>query len=220
MTQRILCRDGAHREQAVASSLAALRRGDLVVLPTESVYAIAADAFSRRGVATLREAKGYDDDAPLPLMVASRSTVPGIAARISAEAEALMAAFWPGPLTLLLTPQPSLAWDLPDAPIAVRMPLHPLALAVLAATGPLAVTSANLPGMPAPIDVDDALTQAGDVATLALDAGILGEVPGLPSAIVDATVSPPRLVRPGAIDSDALQACCPSVLPEEDSASA
>ena len=221
MTQRILCADGAHRDQAVASALAALRRGDLVLLPTESVYAVAADAFSRRGVATLREAKGYEDDAPLPVMVGSRSTVPGIAARVSADADALMARCWPGALTLLLTPQPSLAWDLPaDAALAVRMPLHPVALAVLQATGPLVVTAANLPGMAAPTDVDDALAQAGDVATLSLDAGPLGEDPGVPSTIVDATASPPRIVRAGSVPLEVLRECCPSVLPEGGPASA
>lgn len=221
MTQRLLCADGAHRDQAVASALAALRRGDVVVLPTESVYAIAADAFSRRGVATLREAKGYEDDAPLPVMVGSRSTVPGIAARLSVDAEALMARCWPGELTLLLSPQPSLAWDLPTtAPLAVRMPLHPVALAVLLATGPLAVTAANLPGMAAPTDVDDALSQAGDVAALALDAGPLGADPGLPSTIVDATVAPPRIVRAGSVPLEVLRDCCPGVLPEGEAPSA
>lgn len=221
MTQRILCADGAHRDQAVASALAALRRGDVVVLPTESVYAIAADAFSRRGVATLREVKGYEDDAPLPVMVGSRSTVPGIAARVSPDAEALMARFWPGALTLLLTPQPSLAWDLPStAPLAVRMPLHPVALAVLLATGPLAVTSANLPGMVPPTDVDDALAQAGDIAALALDAGPLAEDPGLPSTIVDVTGNPPRIVRTGSVPLEALRECCPGVLPEGEASSA
>lgn len=221
MTQRIQCADGAHREQAVASALAALRRGDLVVLPTESVYAVAADAFSRRGVATLREAKGYEDDAPLPVMVGSRTTVPGIAARVGPDADALMGRCWPGSLTLLLTPQPSLAWDLPaEAPLAVRMPLHPVALAVLQATGPVVVTAANLPGMTAPTDVDDALAQAGDVATLALDAGPLGDNPGMPSTIVDATASPPRVVRAGAISLDVLRECCPGVIPEGEQPSA
>ena len=165
----------------------------------------------------MREAKGYDDDAPLPVMVGSRSTVPGIAARVSADADALMARCWPGPLTLLLTPQPSLAWDLPStAPLAVRMPVHPVTLAVLQATGPLVVTAANLPGLAAPTDVDDALAQAGDVAALALDTGPLGEDPGVPSTIVDVTAKPPRVVRQGGIGLDVLQACCPSVLPEAD----
>lgn len=221
MTQRIQCADGAHRAHAVATALAALRRGDVVVLPTESVYTVAVDAFSRRGVQALREAKGYDEEAPLPVMVGSRSTVPGVAARVSADADALMARFWPGPLTVMLTPQPSLAWDLPaHMPVAVRMPLHPVALAVLAAAGPLVVTTANLPGLGAPVDVDDALAQAGEGSSVALDAGPLSQDAGKASTIVDATVSPPRVLRAGSVSLDELLACCPDVIGEEASPSA
>lgn len=215
MTQRIDCRDGAHRAQAVASALAAVRRGDLVVVPTESVYAIAADAFSARGMEALREAKGYDRHTPVPVMVGRRATVAGIAARISDEARALMEAFWPGELTVLVSPQPSLAWDQPaDQPLAVRMPLHPLTLALLVQTGPLAVTTANVPGLPAPCEVDDALEQVGDAVSLALDAGALAAPDVLPSTIVDVTVSPPRIVRSGALSADAIVRVCADVIPE------
>ncbi len=216
MTQRISCPDGAHRDQAVASALAAVRRGDLVLIPTESVYAIAADAFSARGMEALREAKGYDPSTPVPVMVGRRATVAGIAARISTEARALMEGFWPGELTVLLTAQPSLAWDQPsDHPLAVRMPLHPLALALLAQTGPLAVTSANVPGLPAPIAVDDALEQVGEAVALALDAGELAGAQTLPSTIVDARSAPPRIVRSGALSAESIRRVCPSVLPED-----
>lgn len=225
MTQRIPCSAGERREPAVAAALAAVRRGDLVVIPTESVYAIATDAFSARGLAAMREAKGYDDRAPLPVMVGSRATVGGIAARVSDDARVLMEAFWPGPLTLLLAPQTTLAWDMPaDAPVAVRMPLHPVALALLAATGPLAVTTANLPGLPAPTDVDDALTQVGGDVTLALDAGSLSRgagtsEPGVPAAstIVDVSVDPPRIVRPGTVSAEELLRRCPSIDPGDSS---
>ncbi|MDA2986729.1 MAG: L-threonylcarbamoyladenylate synthase [Actinomycetota bacterium] len=224
MTQRIDCADGKRRAQAVASAFAAVRRGDLVMIPTESVYALATDAFSMRGVAALREAKGYDADVPLPIMVGSRSTIAGIASRVSDDARSLMEAFWPGPLTLLLTPQPTLAWDHPEgAPLTVRMPMHPVALALLAATGPLVVTSANLPGLSAPTTVDDALSQVGDAAALALDAGplaldptpLMGNV-GLPSSVVDTTVNPPRIVRTGALDAQTLRRHVPRVLAEEE----
>jgi len=224
MTQRIDCADGERRAQAVASAFAAVRRGDLVMIPTESVYALATDAFSMRGVAALREAKGYDGDVPLPIMVGSRSTIAGIASRVSDDARSLMEAFWPGPLTLLLTPQPTLAWDHPEgAPLTVRMPMHPVALALLAATGPLVVTSANLPGLSAPTTVDDALSQVGDAAALALDAGplaldpasLMGNV-GLPSSVVDTTVNPPRIVRTGALDAQTLRRHVPRVLAEEE----
>ena len=217
MTQRIACADGLHRDRAVAAALAAVRRGDLVIIPTESVYAVATDAFSRRGVDAVRDVKGYDTGVPLPVMVGARSTVPGIAARVPDDARALMDAFWPGPLTLLLNPQPTLAWDLPgDAPLAVRMPLHPVALALLAQSGPLVVTTANQPGLPAPADADDAIAQVGDRASLALDAGVLDDS-ALPSTIVDVTSATPRIVRLGQIGADRLARVCPHVL-DEDSA--
>ena len=211
MTQRISCADGAHRDRAVAAALAAVRRGDIVLLPTESVYAVATDAFSPRGTAAIRDLKGYAADAPLPVMVGSWTTVAGIAARVSDDARALMEAFWPGELTLLLDPQPTLAWDLPpDAPLAVRMPLHPVALALLARSGPLAVTSANMPGLAAPVDVDDALEQLGGGPTLALDAGRLVDGPaGPPSTIVDLTGSVPRLLRAGAVPAERIARVCP-----------
>ncbi len=217
MTQRIAAADGSNRTRAVAAALAAVRRGDLVLIPTESVYAVATDAFSRRGVAALRDAKGYDEHVPLPVMVGSRSTVPGIAARSSDDARALMDAFWPGPLTLLLDPQPTLAWDLtPSSPIAVRMPLHPLALALLAQTGPLVVTSANLPGLSPPTDADDAIAQLGDYAALVLDAGDVSDVTALPSTVVDVTGEQPRVVRIGAISIDRLRVVCPHVVDGDD----
>ena len=124
-----------------------------------------------------------------------------------------MDVFWPGPLTLLMTPQPSLAWDVAvDSPVAVRMPLHPVALALLARTGPMAMTSANLPGMPAPSDVDDALEQLGDAVTVALDAGpLLSDGAGAPSTIVDVTGTVPVVVRIGAVSADDLRRVCPDV---------
>jgi tRNA threonylcarbamoyl adenosine modification protein (Sua5/YciO/YrdC/YwlC family) len=129
-----------------------------------------------------------------------------------------MDAFWPGLLTLLLPPQPTLAWDLPNgAPLAVRMPLHPVALALLAASGPLVVTTANLRGLPAPADVDDALAQLGDSVALALDAGDLTDESGLPSTVVDLTGDAPRVVRMGSVSLDALRGACPAVLDEHGS---
>lgn len=214
MTQRLLCADGANRSNAVAAAVAAVRRGELVLLPTETVYGLAADAFSPVGVDAVRELKSYDRAVPLPVMVGSRSTVPGIAARVSDAARALMDAFWPGPLTLMLDPQPTLAWDLPaHAPLAVRMPMHPVALAVLSDTGPLVVTTANLPGMEAPVTVADALTQLGEGVALALDAGDLSALgrPGLPSTIIDARGSALRIEREGAIPMDLIRQVCPHV---------
>ena len=213
MSLRIACADGRERERAVAAGHAAARRGDLALVPTEAVYAVATDAFSRRGIAALRDAKGTDAGVPLPVMVGRRATVAGIATGVSQDAQRLMDVFWPGPLTLLMTPQPSLAWDVAvDSPVAVRMPLHPVALALLARTGPMAMTSANLPGMPAPSDVDDALEQLGDAVTVALDAGpLLSDGAGAPSTIVDVTGTVPVVVRIGAVSADDLRRVCPDV---------
>lgn len=188
-----------------------------MVIPTESVYAVATDAFSARGVAAMREIKGTDAGVPLPVMVGRRSTVSGIAARVSSQAQSLMDAFWPGPLTLLLTPQPSLAWDLTsEAPVAVRMPLHPLALALLVRTGPLVVTTANVPGLVAPVDVDDALAQLGEGVAVALDAGSLLDEAALPSSVVDASGDRPVVVRLGALSIEQLRRICPDVRTESD----
>ncbi len=212
MTIRIACADGAERERAVNAALAAVRRGDLVLLPTETAYAVATDVFSERGVAALHDARGTDPDSPVPVMVGRRPTVAGIATRVSADAERLMEAFWPGPLTLLLTPQPTLAWGLPpDAPVAVRVPMHPLTLAVLARSGPLAVTAANQPGLPAPTEVDEALALLGDHVAVVLDAGPVPEPAGLPSTVVDATSDVLRIVREGALPLAELQRACPDV---------
>jgi len=212
MTLRIACADGLERERAVAATHAAVKRGDLALLPMENVYAVVADAFSARGVAALRDAKGTDAGVPLPVMVGRRTTVAGIAVRISEQAQRLMDAFWPGPMTILLTPQPSLAWDLPrETPVAIRMPLHPLALAVLERTGPLVVTTANLPGMAAPSDVDDALEQLGEAVTVALDAGDLRVDDALPSSVIDASGEMPVLVRAGALSIEEIRRICPDV---------
>ena len=126
-----------------------------------------------------------------------------------------MDAFWPGPLTLMLRPQPSLVWALPaDAPLSVRMPLHPMALALLNASGPLVVTTANIPGLPAPTAPDDALSQLGRLATLILDAGDLTDEDSLPSTVVDATGEVLRVVRVGALPVSELVRICPVVLPD------
>lgn len=227
----IECGDGAERDRAVAAARAAARRGDIVIVPTESVYAIATDAFSDRGVRAVREAKGYAEGFPLPVMVASRTTVSGIAARLGDGAKQLMQAFWPGPLTILLQAQPSLAWDLPsDSPLAVRMPMHPLLLALLEATGPMVVTSAGLPGLSDPATATAALAQAGSSATVVLDAGTLAgsstvadDVDGSDattgagdtswrSTVVDARTEPAVVLRPGSITADRIREACPGVV--------
>jgi len=158
MTPRFDCTDESKRARGITAAVAAIKRGELVVLPTESVYAVATDGFSARGARTVREAKGQSAATPLPIMIASITTIPGIAFNPSIAAMDLMHGFWPGALTVLVTPQPSLAWDHPaGAPLAVRIPLHPVTLEILRATGPMIVTGANAVGGAAALTVDEAL---------------------------------------------------------------
>jgi len=202
---------GTDRERAISAAVSAVKRGDLVLLPTESAYALVTDPFSSRGVAALRAAKGQAHDSPLSLMVPSAATVSGIASGVTAPVQALMQAFWPGALTLLLRPQPTLAWDLsPDLPIAVRMPLHPVMLAVLDKCGPLAVTTANAPGLPAPGSIQAVVDQLGECASLAIDAGEL-DVTQLPSTVLDMSGLDPLVVRQGSLSVVQLQQVAPGI---------
>ncbi len=142
---RIDTNTAEERERGLAAAAAALRRGQLVGLPLDTAYGIAADAFNPRGTQALRDAKGRAD-LSIPVMVPKIATVAGIA-EVDSDARRLMLDFWPGPLTLVLPAQPTLAWSLtdPSGRIAVRMPLHPVALDLLERTGPLGVVAAALP---------------------------------------------------------------------------
>ena len=207
MTLRVPTSDPAERERGLAAAAAALRRGQLVGLPLDAMYGIAADAFSARGIEALRQAKGRAD-LVIPVMVPRIATVSGIA-QVGPAAKALMAGFWPGPLTLVLPAQPTLAWSLADGSgvVAVRQPLHPVALELLARTGPLGVVA----GARGATDPDD--TFAGgllDHLAVLLDAGPLPG--GAPSAVVDLSGATPLLVRPGALDPDDLCAACPDLI--------
>ena len=132
---------------------------------------------------------------------------------LSSEAEALINGFWPGPLTAVCQAQPTLTWDLGarDDTVTLRMPLHPLALEVLRAVGPMAVITANKPGRPAPLDCAEAREQLGDPGYLFLDCGPCEPAPA--STVVDLTDSPPQLLREGAIPVSTLQDVAPSLVP-------
>jgi L-threonylcarbamoyladenylate synthase len=192
------------REQAVAAAALAVQRGDLVVLPTDTVYGIGADAFDPAAVRALLRAKGRGREMPPPVLVSSPSTLDAIATDVPGYARALVDAFWPGPLTLVCPQQPSLQWDLGDTrgTVAVRMPDHPVALELLERTGPLAVSSANLTGRPAATDADQAEEMLGESVAVLVDAGTS---PGQePSTIVDVTGSQGRILRLGALSLETL----------------
>ena len=187
------------REAAVAAASLAVQRGGLVVLPTDTVYGIGADAFDPAAVRALLAAKGRGREMPPPVLVSAATTIDALAVRIPAWARALVEEFWPGPLTLVCHQQASLQWDLGDTrgTVAVRMPDHEVALAILERTGPLAVSSANLSGLPAATEADAADGMLGDSVEVVLDGGPSPKREA--STILDVRGERPRLLRPGAL---------------------
>lgn len=221
VTEIVGCQDPESRARGLATAHEALQDGDCVVLPTDTVYGIGADAFSSRAVAVLLAAKGRGRSMPPPVLIGAPEVMDGLAVDVPEEARELAAAFWPGALTLILTAQPSLAWDLGETrgTVALRMPADDLALELLGRTGPMAVSSANRTGQAAATTVEQAHTMLGESVRVYLDDGDRSTV--RPSTIVDCTVTPSRVVRDGAISLAELQAVVPAVLgtdAEEDSA--
>jgi len=145
------CTTDHGRADAIPKAAAGVRDGGLVVLPTDTLYGIGADAFSPEAVRSLLAAKGRGSDMPPPVLVPDARTVDGLATDVPDYARALVAAFWPGPLTIVLRAQPSLMWDLGETggTVALRMPDDPVALQLLREVGPMAVSSANRTGYPA-----------------------------------------------------------------------
>lgn len=206
--------DPTARQRGLDRAAVALRRGQLVAAPLDGGYAVVCDAFSRPGVARLRALRGRPDLVP-QVLVGSAATVPGIA-RLPHAAPDLLRWCWPGPLTVLVAAQPSLDWDVadPSGAIAVRMPLHPVALELLAATGPLAAVPAGRPGQGPITDDQQVRTTIGDALAVCLCAGHL--LASGPSAVVDLVADPPRLVRLGPWRAADLLDVCPNlVIPGE-----
>ncbi|HJB10452.1 MAG TPA: threonylcarbamoyl-AMP synthase [Candidatus Brachybacterium merdavium] len=190
------------REAALQAAVDAVRDGKLIVLPTDTVYGIGADAFTPDAIEALLEAKGRGRDTPPPVLVGDPAVLLALATDVPDYVEDLTDAFWPGPLTLILRAQPSLTWDLGETrgTVALRMPDHEIALELLRRTGPLAVSSANRHGKAAAQTVLDAATQLGDTAEEYLDAG--NARLGTGSTIIDTTVEPPEIVRAGALSQE------------------
>jgi L-threonylcarbamoyladenylate synthase len=211
MSRYFDCADAVQRARGIEAAVASVRRGELVVLPTDTVYGLGADAFSPAAVAALLRAKGRGRDMPVPVLVGTVETLDGIATRLSSEARDLVAAFWPGALTVVCHQQPSLAWDLGETrgTVAVRMPQHPVAVELLSTVGPMAVSSANLSGHPPAVTAAEAQAQLGDAVAVYLDAGPCGD--SVPSTIVDLTGEAPQVLRQGAISLDQLRAVVPDV---------
>ncbi|MFE7314530.1 L-threonylcarbamoyladenylate synthase [Streptomyces sp. NPDC057555] len=211
MARRYDCSDATDRASGLREAASAVRRGELVVLPTDTVYGIGADAFSPEAVGDLLEAKGRGRGMPSPVLVGSPNTLHGLVTEFSEQAWELVDAFWPGALTLVARHQPSLTWDLGETrgTVAVRMPLHPVAIELLTEFGPMAVSSANLTGHPSPQDCDAAQEMLGDSVSVYLDAGPTPAA--VPSSIVDVTGKVPVLLREGAISAEELRKVVPEL---------
>lgn len=209
------CADETKRTRGLGVAVRAVRAGRLVVLPTDTVYGIGADAFSADAIAKLLKAKGRGPDMPVPVLVGSADAWNGIA--VSSEAaEALAAVFWPGGLSLLCREQPSLTWNLGDTAgtVVVRMPEHEVALELLSQTGPMGVSSANLSGQPPARSAQQARDQLGDSVAVYLEAGMTSD--DVPSTIVDVTGEVPRVVRVGAVSVERLREVVPELLGPDD----
>jgi L-threonylcarbamoyladenylate synthase len=199
VTEVFNCAEAEARKAGIASAVGALKGGRLVVMPTDTVYGIGADAFDNSAVAALLSAKGRGRDMPVGVLVGSWHTIEGLVYTMPDGARELIRAFWPGALSLVVAQAPSLQWDLGDArgTVMLRMPLHPVAIELLREVGPMAVSSANVSGRPAAVNADEARSQLGDLVDVYLDAGPSEQQAA--STIVDLTGDTPRLLRAGPV---------------------
>lgn len=209
MSVRYDCSDPDQRAAGLTAAAAAVRRGELVVLPTDTVYGLGADAFAPAAVDRLLAAKGRGRDMPPPVLAGSVRAATALVEDVGSTMKSFIEEFWPGALTLVCRVSRTLILDLGDSrgTIAIRMPLHAVALDLLRKTGPLAVSSANTTGEPAATNADQAEAQLGGAVAVVLDDGRCeAEVP---STIVDLTGPMPRLLREGAITLERLSAVTP-----------
>ncbi|WP_285495137.1 L-threonylcarbamoyladenylate synthase [Actinomadura sp. NBRC 104425] len=217
MSRRYDCAaDPMERTRGIAEAVSAVRRGELIVLPTDTVYGVGADAFTPAAVTALLDAKGRGRDAPPPVLVGSVRAATALVEDLGTYGQDLIDEFWPGALTIVCRANRNLVWDLGDTKgtVAVRMPMHDLAVELLKETGPLAVSSANLSGRPAARSADEAEKMLGDAVSVYLDGGPAGL--GEASTIIDLTGPIPRLLRAGAISEDKLRAVVGVLLTDEE----
>lgn len=221
MSEVFDCNDSAQLIGAARAARQAIGRGELVVMPTDTVYGVAADAFSPEAVQRLLEAKGRGRQSPPPVLIPGTEQLDALAAEVAPLVRTLAEKFWPGPLTIVLKANASLSWDLGDTAgtVALRIPDHELALELLRETGPLAVSSANKTGEPAARGVDEARRMLGDDVAVYLDAGEASS-DGAPSTIVDATRLTAeggalRVLREGALSRDAIAEALPQATIED-----
>jgi L-threonylcarbamoyladenylate synthase len=212
LTRVFDCSREDERESGIEAAVVAVLRSELVVLPTDTVYGVGADAFSAVAVAALLAAKGRDRTMPVPVLVGSQHMVDALVDQLPDAGRALIEAFWPGALTLVVRHTSHLAWDLGETlgTVAVRMPDSEIARELISRTGPLATSSANRSGHPPATTMLDARLQLGASVSVYLDGG--PSTDSLPSSIVDVTGDLPRVLRAGAIDLGRLREVAPDLL--------
>ncbi|OBB29498.1 threonylcarbamoyl-AMP synthase [Mycolicibacterium peregrinum] len=195
------CTDADQRATGIALAISAVKGGRLVVMPTDTVYGIGADAFDRDAVGSLLAAKGRGRNMPVGVFVGSWNTIDGLVYSVPPAARELIRAFWPGALSLIVTQAPSLQWDLGDANgnVMLRMPMHPVAIELLREVGPMAQSSANVSGQPAAVTAAQAHEQLGNKVEVYLDGGPAEQQAA--STIVDLTGVQPRILRAGPISA-------------------
>jgi L-threonylcarbamoyladenylate synthase len=199
VTETFDCADETQRATGIAAGVSAVKGGRLVVLPTDTVYGVGADAFDPTAVAALLAAKRRGRDMPVPVLVGSWQTIDGLAFAVPDTARELIRAFWPGALSIVVQQAPSLQWDLGEGrgTVMVRMPLHPVAIELLREVGPLAVSSANISGRTPAVTAEDAREQLGDLVEVYLDAGPSQQQAA--STIIDLTGASPQILREGPV---------------------
>ncbi|MFJ5860454.1 L-threonylcarbamoyladenylate synthase [Pseudarthrobacter sp. NPDC092439] len=228
MTTTYNCTSTEQLAEGLEHAQRAISENKCVVFPTDTVYGIAADAFSPQAVTLLLASKGRSRAMPPPVLIPRINALDGLATDVSADARKLAEAFWPGGLTLILHAQPSLDWDLGETKgtVALRMPADEIAQELLTLTGPLAVSSANRTGRPAAQTGAEAREQLAESVEVYLEGGFrpLEGSDAVPSTIVDATGPVLRVVRQGAVSLEQLREQVPGVLglgeaaPAEDAA--
>jgi L-threonylcarbamoyladenylate synthase len=206
--------DPASTAEASEAARQAIKDGECIVLPTDTVYGIGVDAFSAAAVQRLLDAKARGRDMPPPVLIGEPALIRTLAAEVPQTAEALVDRHWPGALTVICRIQPSLRMDLGDTEgtIALRVPDHELARDILRRTGPMAVSSANISGLPAALTCDEAIEQLGNSVSVYLDGGPLGGAGGAPSTIVDfSRREDGDVLRRGAISVETLRETAPNL---------
>ena len=218
-TPLILDVTGVHRGEELTRAAQAVSEGECIVLPTDTVYGIGADALNPVAVAALLAAKERGRDMPPPVLIADPALLAALCEHVPRAAQDLAETYWPGGLTLVLRAQESLTMDLGETAgtIAVRVPDDDAARELLRMTGPMAVSSANKSGRPAALTAQDAADQLGTEVAVYLDGGPTRV--GTPSTIIDfASTEEGRILRQGALSLDEIHTVAPEVIGSTDSA--